>query len=106
YLQAGQPLVIVASYSVTDSYAGVFGSAGSIAQKATITITGTNDIPTVASALSRSSAEGDNAYELALLSGLVDLDTADTHTVQFITYAIDGAAPSAVIAAGLALNGT
>ena len=43
----------------------------------TITITGTNDTPTVSSALSENAAEGDASFDVNLLAGASDLDDGE-----------------------------
>ena len=63
----------------------VDGNGGSVQQTLTITITGTNDAPTVASALTASATEGEASFTINLLEGAADVD--------------DGAVLTAVVAA-------
>lgn len=73
-LAEGEELVVVVNYDVVD------GNGGSASQSATITITGTNDAPTVASALSFELTE-DTFAALAMLSGASDVDNGSVLSV-------------------------
>merc|ERR1712000_304405 len=70
-LAAGQPRLIVASYDVSDGL-------DTVAQTVTITISGTNDVPAVASALTLARNEGqvytDGTNTVNLLAGASDVD--------------------------------
>jgi VCBS repeat-containing protein len=68
-LAAGQQQAILISYQISD------GQGGSIPQTATITITGTNDDPTVTGAPSQTAAEDSALFTLDLLAGANDADT-------------------------------
>ena len=70
-LAAGETLDIIVSYDVTDEH------GASVPQTATITITGTNDMPTVGAALSAAANEDDAAFTLDLTSGASDVDVND-----------------------------
>ena len=98
YLAAGETLDIVVSYTVDD------GHSGTVAQTATITLTGTNDVPTVETALSSAAIKNSASFTLDLLTGANDLDTTDTLSVSGITYAVGDAEASSTLPAGLSLN--
>ena len=68
-LALGQFEVIEYSYSVDD------GNGGVVAQTATITITGENDAPTVAAALTGAANEDDASFTVDMLDGASDVDT-------------------------------
>ena len=72
----GAQTIIVVAYDVTDA------QGATVAQTETITITGTNDVPTVAAALTSTVAEGDASYGLNLLAGAGDLDDGETATLS------------------------
>ena len=67
-LGEGETQVIVVSYDVVD------GNGGSAAQTATITITGTNDVPTVDGVIAASADEGAGSITFDLLEGASDVD--------------------------------
>src|SRR5204863_7893625 len=62
HLAVGDSVVIVVGYDVTDA------QGATVHQTETITITGTNDVPQVAAALTSNVAEGDPGYSLDLRS--------------------------------------
>lgn len=93
-LGAGATRQIVVSYSIMDSHGAM------VAQTETITITGTNDAPTVTAALSSGAFEGAPFYQLDLLGGASDPDTGDVLSVGSVTW--NG---SATVPAGLSLTG-
>ena len=70
-LAVTESAVIEYSYTVED------GNGGSVEQTATITITGENDAPTVAAAVSAEMTEDDAAFTVDLLEGASDVDTSD-----------------------------
>ncbi|MBU2984233.1 retention module-containing protein, partial [Saccharophagus degradans] len=78
-LAVGESEVITYSYEVED------GNGGSVAQTATITITGSNDAPTVSSAVTSTASEDDAAYSLDLLTNASDADGSDTLNVNNLT---------------------
>ena len=84
HLAVGEYSTILASYSVADN------AGGSVAQTETITINGTNDLPTVSAAESSTASEGEASYNLNLLLHATDPDTSDTLTVGSVTYTVDG----------------
>ena len=63
----------------------VYALDGSATEDITITITGTNDGPTVASAINASISDDSGIVSVALLSGATDEDVADTLTVTGLT---------------------
>ena len=65
-------------------------------QAVVVTITGTNDAPVVAAALTASADEGDAAFAADLLAGATDLDAGETATlsIESLLYAVDGGAAS------------
>ncbi|MGB0467505.1 MAG: tandem-95 repeat protein [Pontibacterium sp.] len=102
-LAVGETTVIVASYSVDD------GNGGTVLQTETITLTGTNDVPTVAAALTSAANEGNSAYDLELLELASDVDASDQLSVTGMTYTVDGVATAnagADLPAGLTLSGS
>ena len=78
-LAAGTPLDIVVGFDVED------GLGGTVANTATITITGTNDAPTVAVALTAAAAEDAPAFSVDLLAGASDVDTGAVLSVANVT---------------------
>ena len=84
HLAAGATLVIVVGYDVTDA------QGATVHQTETITITGTNDVPEVAAALTDSTNEGDVSHVLNLLAGASDKDDGETATlsVASVTYKV------------------
>jgi len=99
YLAKGETLDIVVSYTVID------GKGGTVAQTATITITGTNDAPTVDAELSGAANEAAASFTLDLLDGAADLDATDTLSVSDVTYAVGDAEASGTAPAGLSISG-
>src|SRR6185369_14192595 len=92
---------IVVSYNVKDA------QGATVAQTETITITGTNDAPTVAAPLTTSAAEGAAAYTQNLLAGASDPDDGETATlaVASVTYSVDGGPASGTAPAGVSVSG-
>ena len=78
-LAAGETLDIIVSYDVVDEH------GASVAQTTTITITGTNDAPTVGAAISTSANEDDAGFTVDMLSGANDVDTTDALSVANVT---------------------
>ena len=88
-LAAGDTQDIVVTYDIED------GNGGSVAQTATVTITGTNDAPTVAAAITASADEDAAGFSVDLLQGASDVDNGDTLNVANV----------AGLVAGVTLNG-
>ena len=84
HLAAGEHATILVDYSVVDH------GGGSVAQTETITINGTNDLPTVSAAESSTASEGDASYDLNLLLHASDPDSSDILTVGSVSYTVDG----------------
>ena len=84
HLAAGEHTTILVSYSISDV------NGGSVAQTETITINGTNDLPTVSAAESSTASEGDASYDLNLLLHASDPDSSDILTVGSVSYTVDG----------------
>src|SRR6185369_10052002 len=101
HLAVGQSSSIVVSYNVKDA------QGATVAQTETITITGTNDAPTVAAPLTTSAAEGAAAYTQNLLAGASDPDDGETATlaVAGVTYSVDGGPASGTAPAGVSVSG-
>ncbi|WP_161604398.1 cadherin-like domain-containing protein [Roseiconus nitratireducens] len=74
-LAAGESEVVVYSYDVID------GNGGSVSQSATITITGSNDAPTVSGDLTFTYNEDQPQQVVSLLDGATDPD-GDTLTIE------------------------
>jgi len=101
HLAQGQTTTIVVSYDVTDSHGAVAH------QTETVTITGSNDAPTVAAALTTAATEGGASVPVNLLAGATDVDTGETATLTVVnvSYAVDGGTASATPPAGLSRTG-
>ena len=101
-LEAGEALVLTIPYTVTDEHGE---SAGA---NLTITVTGTNDAPTVSGALTATSAEGAGATTLNLLAGASDADSGETATLTIgtVSYSVNGGTSSTIAPAGLSLTGS
>ncbi len=67
-LAAGETQVITLTYDITDN------SSAPVSQTATITLTGTNDGPNVAAALTAAATEGAASVSVDLLGGASDVD--------------------------------
>ena len=102
HLAQGATTTIVVSYNVTDVH------GATVAQTETIVITGTNDTPTVAAALTDNTNEGDPSHILNLLAGASDKDDGETATltVTNVGYTVDGGPSSATAPAGVSLSGS
>ena len=102
HLAVGEHTTIVVSYNVTDA------QNATVAQTETITITGTNDAPVVASALTDTAAEGDSSFTKDLLTGATDPDDGETATltVAGVQYSVDGGLASGTAPAGVSLSGS
>src|SRR5439155_813450 len=102
HLAVGEHQTIVVSYSVKDA------QGATVPQTETITITGTNDAPTVTAALTDTAAEGSASFTKDLLSGASDVDHGETATltVANVSYVVDGGASSATAPAGVSLSGS
>jgi VCBS repeat-containing protein len=100
-LPLNQTITQVYRLSISD------GHGGSVYQDVTVTITGTNDIPTVSAALTDEVAEGSASFAKNLLSGASDLDDGETATlgVTDVTYSVDGGVSSSTAPAGVSLSG-
>jgi VCBS repeat-containing protein len=100
HLAAGEQTTITVSYNVKDA------QGATVSQTETITITGTNDIPTVAAALSDSADEGSTSFTRNLLDGASDVDDGETATLKVtdVTYSVDGCNASATALAGVSLG--
>ena len=96
-----------ATQTITVAYDVLDPQKASAHQTETITITGINDAPTVAAALSASATVGGASQSLNLLSGASDPDDGDTAalTVTGLTYAVAGAAAVSALPAGLTFDG-
>jgi VCBS repeat-containing protein len=101
HLAQGHSTTITVSYDVTDVH------GATVAQTETITITGTNDTPMVATALASSADEGDVAHSVNLLAGASELDDGETATLSVgnVMYSVDGGTAGATAPAGLSLSG-
>ncbi|MDI9235251.1 VCBS domain-containing protein [Limnohabitans lacus] len=82
-LAAGAKQDLVLSYRVTDA------QGASVAQRVTITLTGTNDAPTVSAALAVDATEGAGLAALHLLKNANDVD-ADNLRVQGLSFTVGG----------------
>ena len=100
HLAAGQTATVTVNYGVSDGTAVTNASVSWV-------ITGTNDAPTVAAALTSTAAEGSAAYTVNLLAGAADVDDGETATLSVtnVSYTVNGGAPSGTAPAGVSLSG-
>ncbi len=91
--------IITVTYNVTDEL------GASVPQTATITITGTNDVPTVWVALSASGTEDAAAVVVNLLDGAADADASALLSVTAVQYSVNGGLASSTAPAGVSLTG-
>ena len=78
-LALGEVLNIIISYDVVDEH------GAPVPQTATITITGTNDAPTVAAALTAAANEDDAGFTVDMLTGASDVDNGAVLSVANVT---------------------
>lgn len=78
---AFQQLAVGETASDTVSYTVSDGQGGTATQDVVITITGENDAPTIAAAITASADEDDPGFSVDLLAGASDIDTSDTLNV-------------------------
>jgi VCBS repeat-containing protein len=83
-LAVGEQRTITVSYDVQDQ------QGATVAQTATITVTGTNDTPTVAAALTSATTDGSAAYSINLLAGAADVDNGAVLSVANLTGLVAG----------------
>ncbi|WP_418153087.1 VCBS domain-containing protein [Litorimonas sp. RW-G-Af-16] len=83
-LAAGETQVITLEYNIVD------GEGGSVAQTATITITGTNDDPTISGAVSAAADEDAAAFTVDLLEGANDVDNGAELSIAALTGLVAG----------------
>ncbi len=76
HLAAGESETIVYRFNVVD------GNGGSVSQTATITVTGANDGPSVAGAISETASEDAASFSVDLLQGASDPDATDVLSVN------------------------
>src|SRR6185369_13360225 len=102
HLAAGQTAAETYVVTIND------GHSSTATQNVYITITGTNDAPTVDAALTTSAAEGDAAHTQNLLAGASDPDDGETATltVTGLTYSVDGGPGSGTAPAGVSVSGS
>lgn len=89
---------IVYAYSVID------GIGASVAQTATITISGANDAPSVAAPLTAGVTEDDARFEIDLLAGASDPDSGDVLSVANFTSVSGDTAGTALAASHLIID--
>ncbi len=89
---------------VTDKFM-VTSFDGSAQQLVTITISGTNDNPTVSAALTNAQTEATGKFDVNLLAGATDADAGETATLSVVdnslTYKVDNALASTNVPGGL-----
>ena len=86
---------IIFSYTITD------GNGGETPQTATITLTGTNDLPVVGAAIESSVDEDDAMFSIDLLDGVTDADAGQTATLDLM---LTSALPAGVTLSGSTLT--
>ncbi|WP_340662756.1 VCBS domain-containing protein, partial [Pseudomonas sp.] len=92
-LNVGESKVLTITYNVIDD------NGATVAQTATITITGTNDAPTVSSAIVATAAEDSASFNVDLLAGASDVDHGAVLNVTDV-----GALPAGVTRTGNTLT--
>uniref|UniRef100_UPI00356743C4 VCBS domain-containing protein n=1 Tax=Sulfitobacter sp. TaxID=1903071 RepID=UPI00356743C4 len=87
-----QSLALNEQREIEVSYEVVDAQGATVEQTATITITGTNDAPVVAAALTAAAAEDDAGFTVDLLDGASDVDAGETATlsVQNVSGLVEG----------------
>ncbi len=96
-ISSGSTRAILLNYLVSDG-------VNSTAQSQSIVISGTNDQPSVAAALSSTKTKGDAAYTVNLLEGANDVDAGDSLYLANVSYTVDGTAINNT-PAGLSISG-
>ncbi len=86
--------------SLTDTFT-VHSFDGTAIQVVTVTIHGTNDVPTVSAPLTLATTEGNAPVVRDLLAGAADVDTSDTLSVTNIRYSINGGASTTTTPDGI-----
>ena len=101
YLGVGQIATITVAYSIIDAHGAM------VPQSETITITGTNDAPTVAAALTGATTQGDAVQSFDLLAGATDPDLGETATLTIgnLAFKLNGVAVQTA-PVGVTLTGT
>ncbi len=101
HLAEGVTTTVTVNYGVSDGIVTT-PTPGSVSW----TITGTNDAPTVAAALTDTASEGAVAFTKNLLLDASDADDGETATLSLtnVTYKVDTAVASSIIPAGLSLG--
>ncbi|APZ90894.1 cadherin-like domain-containing protein [Fuerstiella marisgermanici] len=79
HLAVGESEVIGFSYNIVD------GNGGSVVQTATVTISGSNDAPTIIAPVSAAATEDDGPFTVDLLEGASDEDLSDVLNVDALT---------------------
>ena len=102
HLAQGATTDVIVTYQVSD------GLGGTDTATLTITVTGVNDTPQVAAALTSSADEGTSSYGLDLLDGASDPDDGETATltVTNVSYQVDGGSSSPTAPSGVSLAGS
>ncbi|MDB5557561.1 MAG: hypothetical protein JWQ36_495, partial [Enterovirga sp.] len=102
HLPAGVTETITVSYRVVDIH-----GAG-VEQSVSVTVTGTNDLPVVASSPVTGAEENGQPVSVDLLAGASDPDDGEAGTlaVQNLTFSVDGAPATDAFPAGVTLSGS
>jgi VCBS repeat-containing protein len=98
YLAVGESATVELAYDISDNDSGTASST------VTITVTGSNDAPTVAAAIANTTNEDATAYSIDLLGGASDVDTTDGLNVADLTVVSGNA--SGISVSGNTLNVT
>uniref|UniRef100_UPI00356278DE beta strand repeat-containing protein n=1 Tax=Sulfitobacter sp. TaxID=1903071 RepID=UPI00356278DE len=96
-----QSLAVSETRELAVSYQVVDAQDATVDQTATITITGTNDAPVVAAALTAAADEDDASFTVDLLAGASDVDAGETATLSVQNVS---ALPDGVTLSGTALS--
>ncbi|WP_371396666.1 cadherin-like domain-containing protein [Fretibacter rubidus] len=97
-------LALGESISLTYSYDIIDGNGGSVAQTATIVITGENDAPVVEAAIESTASEDDSSFSVNLLDGAFDVDASDELDVSDLTLVSGDASGIIIDGASLDVN--
>ncbi|MDB2384274.1 Ig-like domain-containing protein, partial [Endozoicomonas sp.] len=97
-LGVGEQETIVYRYSIED------GDGGMVDQTASITVSGSNDVPTVSSSITQSVSEDSSQIQVDLLEGASDVDDSDTLIIQEGSVTLVSGDASGVVIAGNTLT--
>lgn len=97
-------LALGATETITVGYEILDAKGAKAAQTSTITITGVNDAPKAAAALTATVTKGETASKYDLLTGATDADDNAVLTVANMTYAVDGGTATGTAPGGMSYD--